>query len=76
MSRHSRHNNTNAPQLSTHEPKPRAGELGVNGGKPTPDCIRLRAYEISQARNGGPGNAASDWIQAEQEVAAEHVVKH
>ncbi|MCC6228473.1 MAG: DUF2934 domain-containing protein [Phycisphaerales bacterium] len=76
MSRHGRHNNAHTVQPSTNEPKPRAGELGVNGDKPTPDCIRLRAYEISQARNGGPGNAASDWIQAEQEVAAEHAVKH
>lgn len=76
MSHHSRHNNAHTPQTSTIEPKPRAGEPGVTGDSPTPDCIRLRAYEISQARNGGPGNAASDWIQAEQEVAAEHVVKH
>ena len=30
--------------------------------------IRSRAYEISQARNGGPGNAASDWSQAEKEL--------
>jgi hypothetical protein len=32
--------------------------------------IRSRAYEISQARNGGPGNAASDWSQAEKELTA------
>jgi hypothetical protein len=72
MSRHSRHNSTHAAQT----PEPRTGAPGVGGDQPTADCIRLRAYEISQARNGGPGNAAADWIQAEQEVAAEHVIKH
>ncbi|NUQ52985.1 MAG: DUF2934 domain-containing protein [Phycisphaerales bacterium] len=34
----------------------------------TPDRIRLRAYEIYQARNGGPGDAQSDWAQAEREL--------
>lgn len=34
----------------------------------TPDRIRLRAYEIYQARNGAPGNAESDWAQAEREL--------
>jgi hypothetical protein len=37
-------------------------------GQPAADHIRLRAYEISQARNGGPGDAMADWIQAEQET--------
>ena len=32
--------------------------------------IRRRAYEISIARNGGPGDEASDWTQAEQELAS------
>lgn len=34
----------------------------------TPDRIRLRAYEIYQARNGAPGDAESDWAQAEREL--------
>lgn len=36
----------------------------------TPDRIRGRAYEIYQARNDGgrPGDATSDWLQAEREL--------
>ncbi len=34
----------------------------------TPDRIRLRAYEIYQARNGAPGDALADWVQAEHEL--------
>ena len=33
-----------------------------------PHLIRRRAYEIFLARNGGPGDHLSDWIQAEQEL--------
>ena len=33
----------------------------------TPDRIRLRAYEIYEARNGAPGDALSDWVRAERE---------
>ncbi|MFG0285907.1 MAG: DUF2934 domain-containing protein [Phycisphaerales bacterium JB039] len=36
----------------------------------TPDRIRLRAYEIYQARNGAPGDEVSDWLQAEAELNA------
>ena len=34
----------------------------------TPDRIRIRAYEIFMARNGGPGDATADWCQAEREL--------
>lgn len=34
-----------------------------------PDHIRRRAYEIFQARNGGPGDQMSDWAQAERELS-------
>lgn len=34
----------------------------------THDCIRKRAYELFLARNGGPGDAASDWCRAEREL--------
>jgi hypothetical protein len=34
----------------------------------TPDRIRERAYEIFLARNGGPGDPAADWCQAEREL--------
>lgn len=32
------------------------------------DLIRRRAYEIFLARDGGPGDHVSDWLQAEQEL--------
>jgi hypothetical protein len=35
------------------------------------DQIRARAYEIYRARNGGPGDPASDWAQAERELQAQ-----
>ncbi len=38
---------------------------------PTEEQIRMRAFEIFLRRNGGPGDALSDWIQAEQELRAE-----
>ena len=34
----------------------------------TSDEIARRAYEISLERNGRPGDALSDWLQAEQEL--------
>lgn len=34
----------------------------------THDCICKRAHELFLARNGGPGDAASDWCQAEKEL--------
>ena len=36
----------------------------------TADEIARRAYEISLERNGRPGDALSDWLQAEQELKA------
>ena len=38
---------------------------------PTEDQIRARAFEIFQRRNGGPGDAHADWLQAERELSAE-----
>lgn len=37
---------------------------------PTADEIRQRAHEIYLSRNGGPGNAELDWLQAESELRA------
>ncbi len=34
----------------------------------TDEQIRQRAYEIYRRRNGGPGDARSDWLQAEAEL--------
>ena len=39
-------------------------------GEVTPECIRHRAHQIFEARNGAPGNATLDWLQAEQELRA------
>lgn len=38
---------------------------------PTDEQIRARAFQIYQRRGGGPGDAQSDWIQAERELRAE-----
>jgi len=42
----------------------------VAGGpiQPAADEIRRRAYEIYLARNGAPGDPASDWLHAEREL--------
>jgi len=32
--------------------------------------IRFRAYQIYLARNGRPGRALEDWLQAERELQA------
>lgn len=37
----------------------------------TPERIRVRAYEIFQSRNGGQGDAESDWCQAERELSGQ-----
>jgi hypothetical protein len=37
----------------------------------TEQQIRERAYQIYLARNGGPGEPAADWSQAERELRAE-----
>jgi hypothetical protein len=33
-------------------------------------AIAVRAFEIFEARNGEPGDAVSDWLQAERELRA------
>ncbi|MBK9121365.1 MAG: DUF2934 domain-containing protein [Phycisphaerales bacterium] len=37
----------------------------------TEEQIRARAYEIFQRRNGAPGDAQGDWLQAVQELTTE-----
>ena len=49
-----------------------AGGTGDRNGRSVEDRIRLRAYQISQARNGGPEDALADWVQAERELTAAH----
>jgi type IV secretory pathway TrbL component len=38
---------------------------------PTHEQIRLRAFEVYQRRNGAPGDAFGDWIQAERELTGD-----
>ncbi len=63
----------------THAEKLQAREASINPTQtitgepcahPAACDIRRRAYEISIARNGGPGDETSDWTQAEQELAS------
>ena len=42
-----------------------------SGVKSKADAIRMRAYEIFQARQGGPGSELGDWQKAEASVAAD-----
>jgi hypothetical protein len=39
---------------------------------PSEEQIRARAFEIFQRRNGGPGDAHADWLQAERELTEEY----
>ena len=57
------------------KPKPSTPSVDAGASRPSIDRIRTRAYEISQARNGGPGNATSDWLQAERELTAAMTAK-
>ena len=38
---------------------------------PTPEQIQKRAYEIFEARGGGPGHELDDWLLAQHELKAE-----
>jgi len=70
MSHSSRHNKPHEPRFSNDGPKPGADAANNPIGSPTTEHIRLRAYEISQVRGGGAGNAQTDWVQAEHELGA------
>ncbi len=39
--------------------------------QPTPEQIRMRAYEIYLSRNGAPGDEVQDWLRAETELRAD-----
>lgn len=43
-------------------------EADSRDGKSIVDRIRIRAFEISRDRNGGPGDERSDWLQAERQI--------
>jgi hypothetical protein len=69
MSQHTRRRESHEAPHSTRAATPDTHVVKGNGGEPSSDHIRIRAYEIFQARNGGPGNALADWIRAEKEAA-------
>ena len=49
---------------------PCAADVDACGCQVSADDIRARAYQISQARSGGQGDAQTDWCQAEAELLA------
>lgn len=70
MSHHATHNRPHPSKHSVGDPMSESFAADTRTSTPSADRIRLRAYEISQARHGGPGNALTDWVQAEQELHA------
>ena len=49
----------------------KAGVTKSKESKPSVDETRKRAYEIFQARHGGPGSALEDWQKAEASASAD-----
>jgi hypothetical protein len=65
--------NARQPMTATISPRSRSKitpQAGM-GLTPTQEQIRVRAYEIYLRRKGGPGDAHSDWVQAERELRRE-----
>ncbi|QOJ15848.1 MAG: DUF2934 domain-containing protein [Planctomycetia bacterium] len=52
-----------APQASVS--RPRTAPAQISHAR-----IEERAYQVYLSRNGGPGDAMSDWLQAERELMA------
>jgi hypothetical protein len=50
---------------------PKVATATRTAAAPSEEQIRARAFQIYQRRNGGAGDAQSDWIQAERELRAE-----
>lgn len=64
---------TNKPAAVNPPSRPGPGPLSLPAARseplaPSDEQIRARAYEIFLARNGGPGDALADWVQAEREL--------
>jgi hypothetical protein len=62
---------TDSPTPSAPAKSRRAATTPVSKLLPTREQIEQRAFEIYIRRNGGPGDAASDWLQAERELGAQ-----
>lgn len=52
------------------KPAPAATKTAHTSARPSSEQVRVRAFEIyqSRCRAGKPGDAASDWAQAEREL--------
>ena len=58
---------TKVTKTTTRNVVQRASAPSLNSEVPE-ERIRTRAYEIYLGRRDGPGDAVSDWIQAEHEL--------
>lgn len=76
MSHHTHQKKSHETPKSTVAANPGTSPAGDNRNQPSADHIRLRAYEISQARKGESGDALADWIQAEQEATTGRDTRH
>jgi len=58
----------------SNDSEPKGSEASAaksKGSRPGVDEIRKRAYEVFQARHGGPGNEIDDWQKAEAAASAD-----
>ena len=62
---------TRMDDTPTYGSSPQIATKARNKATPTQEQIRARAFEIYLRRKGGPGDAHSDWVQAERELSAE-----
>lgn len=58
------------PRNVKNTPKKTAEERAQATVAPLEQRIRIRAYELYEQRQGGPGDPESDWLRAEAEIAA------
>lgn len=67
-----RKSETPAQRVAVKSPNPSTGRSSAAATEDpaavTRELIQARAYEIYLARNGGEGDALSDWLQAEREI--------
>ncbi|MEA3143373.1 MAG: hypothetical protein QOG31_697 [Thermoplasmata archaeon] len=61
-------------QSAAKEPANVTAVVRRRAAVPSPEDIRVRAYEIYLARGRQPGREAEDWAQAERELRAAPVV--
>ncbi|HEX3409596.1 MAG TPA: DUF2934 domain-containing protein [Candidatus Binataceae bacterium] len=62
------------PKASVETTAPR--ENGNAAAAPSPDLVRLRAYELFITRGDTPGDELSDWLTAEREIMEKFASHH